>query len=124
MENKNGDKIFTEQKLIVFSIDENYIKPFIVALESFFIFHSKIEYEIVLLYSSIKKKTLSKIIEYAKEKEVRLIIYLIEDEFKDIPTGYHFNSVVFYRLLIPKIFKRLQKSVIYRCRCIILRKYF
>lgn len=109
MENKNGAKIFTEKKLIVFTIDENYIKPFIVALESFFLFNSKIEYEIGLIYSSIKKESLLKIKKYANYKGVKIITYLIDDIFKDFQTGYHFNSVVFYRLLIPKIFQDYKK---------------
>jgi len=109
MENESGVKIITDKKLIVFAIDENYIKPFIVALESFFIFNSKTEYEIGLIYSSIKKKSLLKIKKYAKKKEIKITTYLIDDIFKDISTGYHFNSVVFYRLLIPKIFQDYKK---------------
>lgn len=42
-------------------------------------------------------------------KRISFIIVKIDDIFKDIEVGYHFNSVIFYRLLLPSIFDKYKK---------------
>jgi lipopolysaccharide biosynthesis glycosyltransferase len=100
------------KNLIVFTIDDNYVAPFCVAICSFTQFNNVSDYKIGLLYSELSKKNISKIITYAKELQLEITLHKINDIFKDIPVGYHFNSVIFYRLLIPSIFNNY-KYVLY-----------
>ncbi len=94
---------------IVFTIDENYIEPFIVATQSFMSFHDNSKYTFVLLHSNLKKYHTDKIEKYFYLNNLELIIKKIDDIFTDIVVGYHFNSVIFYRLLIPSLFPKHEK---------------
>ena len=49
-----------KKKLIVFTIDENYIEPFIVAIESFVEHHDMSNYGICLIHSDISDKKIKK----------------------------------------------------------------
>lgn len=97
------------KNLIVFTIDENYLEPFIVAIESFSNFHNVEKYEIALVYSEISKENIEKIRSYFESKKISLVVERIDDPFKSISVGYHFNSVIFYRLLLPSIFNNYEK---------------
>ena len=97
------------KNLIIFTIDENYIEPFIVAIESFSHYHEKSKYAIALVYSDIKNKKIKKIKKYFLSKNLTLITKKINDVFGNIKVDYHFNSVIFYRLLLPSIFSNYKK---------------
>jgi lipopolysaccharide biosynthesis glycosyltransferase len=97
------------KNLIVFTIDENYLEPFIVAIESFSHFHNVKKYDIALVHSDISEDNIEKIIRYVKSKNISIEIVRIEDTFEKISVGYHFNSVIFYRLLLPSIFNNYEK---------------
>lgn len=98
------------KNLIVFATDDNYVMPFCVALYSFTQFHDVSKYKIGLLYFELSDKNISKIIEYTKKLNIELILHKIShkaaDVFKsiDIDAHWHFNSVAFYRFLVPSIF--------------------
>lgn len=98
--------------IIAFTIDENYIEPFIVAIQSFLEFHDNNKYIIILIQSNIKDNSLDKIVTYFKSINLRLIVKEIDDTFQDIQVGYHFNSVIFYRLLLPELFPNY-KTILY-----------
>lgn len=97
------------KRLIVFTIDEKYIEPFIVAVESFSVFHNVEEYEIALVYSDISEDKIIKLKDYMNNKKISFIVRKIKDEFKNITVGYHFNSVIFYRFLLANIFIKYKK---------------
>jgi len=97
------------KNLIVFTIDENYLEPFIVAVQSFVEYHDVGKYEIALVHSSISEKNIQKIKKYMQSHNISFRDIMIEDEFKHIKVYHHFNSVCFYRLLLPKLFKEYEK---------------
>jgi len=97
------------KNLIAFTIDENYLEPFMVAIQSFIEYHDVGKYEIALVRSDISEKYIQKIKRYMQSHNISFRDIIIEDEFKNIKVGYHFNSVIFYRLLLPKIFKEYEK---------------
>ena len=97
------------KKLIVFTIDAKYIEPYVVAIESFTKFHDPKKYEIGLVYSNISEQDIIKIKKYMNNKNISFQIKKIEDNFKDIQVSYHFNSVIFYRLSLAKIFCDYEK---------------
>ncbi len=97
------------KNLIVFTIDERYIEPFVVAIESFSVFNDVNKYEIALVHSCISDQNIKKIKNYMDNRNISFIVVKIDDVFKDIEVGYHFNSVIFYRLLLPSIFDKYKK---------------
>lgn len=97
------------KNLIVFTIDENYLEPFIVAIQSFIEHHNVNDYELALVYSNISEKNILKIKQYMQSQKISFRDILIEDKFTNIKVGYHFHSVIFYRLLLPKIFNDYEK---------------
>jgi lipopolysaccharide biosynthesis glycosyltransferase len=97
------------KNLIVFTIDENYLEPFIVAVQSFKDHHNVSDYELAMVYSDFSQKNIIKIIRYMQSQNISFKHVYIEDKFQNIKTGYHFNSVIFYRLLLPKIFNDYEK---------------
>ena len=96
-------------KKIVFCIDENYIKPLAVALQSFLQHHIARDYEISVLYSNIESSEKYKFINFFEKSSLKIEFIYIDYDFSWIPVGYHFNSVIFFRLLIPSIFKNENK---------------
>lgn len=99
------------KNLIVFSIDDKYIEPFIVAIKSFSLYHEVEKYTIGLIYHKLSKKNIDRISDFSKSINIEINLEKIEDIFVKYKTGYHFNSVIFYRLLIPKIFSKYNKSI-------------
>lgn len=97
------------KNLIVFTIDENYLEPFIVAIESFSHFHNVEKYDLALVHSDISEDNIEKIRSYVKSKNISFVVARIDDTFEKISVGYHFNSVIFYRLLLPSIFNNYEK---------------
>lgn len=97
------------KRLIAFTIDENYLEPFIVAIQSFVEHHNVNDYELALVYSNISEKNIIKIKQYMQSKKISFRHIQIEDKFTNIKVNYHFNSVIFYRLLIPEIFNDYEK---------------
>jgi len=97
------------RNLIVFTIDENYLEPFVVAIKSFTDFHNMDKYEFALVHSNISEKNINKLKKYMNSINVYFNVIKIEDIFKNITVDYHFNSVIFYRLLLPSIFSEKRK---------------
>lgn len=97
------------RNLIVFTIDENYLEPFVVAIKSFSHFHNIDKYEIALVHSNISEQNINKLKKYMNSINICFNVIKIDDIFKNIAVGYHFNSVIFYRLLLPSIFSDKKK---------------
>ncbi len=99
------------KNLVVFSIDDKYVDPFIVAIKSFSYYHESKNYIIGLIHSNLSKKNISKIKSFFKGLCLELDIKKIKDTFTKYKTDYHFNSVIFYRLLIPELFNTYKQSL-------------
>ena len=99
------------KNLIVFSIDDKYVDPFIVAIKSFTYYHKSKDYIIGLIHSNLSKKNIVRIKSFFKGLHLELDIKKIKDTFTKYKTDYHFNSVIFYRLLIPELFKTYKQSL-------------
>lgn len=97
------------KNLVVFTIDDNYVAPFCTAIASFIEHHNTARYLIGLIYADLSENNLEKIRIFFVKNNLELITKQIEDIFQNIYVGYHFNSVIFYRLLIPSIFKKYEK---------------
>lgn len=93
-----------EKKLIVFTVDKNYLIHLAVALSSFFDFHDPKNFELGLLYSDVSEESLDKFLYFCSANQLSVKAHRIEDKFDSIPVGYHFNEVIFYRLLAPELF--------------------
>lgn len=100
------------KNLLVFTIDSNYIQPLFVALRSFIEFHDTSKYTIGILHSNLTDQEIKLTSDYAKSMKIDLITNKINDIFINIEVGYHFNSVIFYRFLIPSVFSN-HKQVLY-----------
>jgi len=98
------------KKLLVFTIDDKYVDPFIVAIKSLSMTNNINNFIIGLVYSKISIKNLEKIRVFFKKLKVDIIFKKIEDIFLKFKIGYHFNSVIFYRLLIPDLFPNYKES--------------
>ncbi|NIA09757.1 MAG: hypothetical protein GWP10_08505 [Nitrospiraceae bacterium] len=97
------------KKLIVFTIDDNYVMPFCAAVASFIDHHNVQNYTIGLIYSTISKKKLDRVRSFFAKNKLELKVKKIKDPFKNIEVSYHFNSVIFYRFLIPSLYKEYRK---------------
>ena len=99
------------KNLLVFSIDNKYVEPFIVAIKSFSLTHDVNKYTVGLLYSNISFRNIKKIESFFYSIDLKIEIIKIEDVFTGFEIKYHFNSVIFYRFLIPEVFKNYEKSI-------------
>lgn len=91
--------------LVAFTIDDNYAAPFCVAIASFAKTNDVRKFLVGLVYSEISKRNLQKIRKFLTKNNIDYIEKRINDQFKQIKVGYHFNSVIFYRLLLPDLFQ-------------------
>lgn len=92
------------KKLLVFTVDNNYLPHLAVALISFLEFHKPDAFEIGLLYSDITDEELEKFMSFFYPTGIKIHPHIIANEFTGISVGYHFNPVIFYRLLAPEFF--------------------
>lgn len=97
------------KNLIIFTIDCNYLQPLIVALQSFISFHDMNKYKIAVLHSNLTNDQEQLLYKYSHANEVEIEIKRIDDIFINFKVDYHFNSVIFYRLLIPSVFSEYEK---------------
>lgn len=92
------------KKLIVFTIDNNYIKHLAVALVSFIESNNPKEFDIGVIYKDIPDFEMNKLKVFFFNQGLIIISHRIKNFLSEIPAGHHFNEVVFYRFLAPEIF--------------------
>ena len=97
------------KKLIVFTVDRNYLPHLATALTSFLDFHRADSFEVGLLYSDISDFELEKFFSYFSLSGLKIYPLIIENKFSDINVGYHFNQIIFYRLLAPELFSEYDR---------------
>lgn len=99
---------------IVFTIDKNYILPLCVALVSLFNSNENENIKVYILSDDIsnedKENIRRSIKKFKREVEFITIDSAIYNDFK---TGHHFTSAIYYRFLIPEIFKNKYEKVLY-----------
>lgn len=96
---KNNEKLN-----IVFAIDEKYLAPLAVALESLCETNIPGDFNVVVIHSGLTKKSQKILIQSFRKKGLSVRCEYIEDEFLGYDVGFHFNSVIFYRLVADKFF--------------------
>lgn len=93
---------------IVFSFDENFILPASIAIKSLLEHKSaNTEYEIFVLYNGLDTKVKRKFEEIAKINWIDID----DNRFKDCPVSDIWNSLVYYRLLIPELLPQYNKII-------------
>lgn len=89
---------------MVFAIDNRYVAPLGVTLESFCETNKAHEYHVTVLFSELSKKNRQSLKRHFETKSLEVSFHKIDDCFKKYDVGYHFNSVIFYRLLAYRLF--------------------
>ena len=93
---------------IVFSFDKNFILPASIAIKSLLEHKSaNTEYEIFVLYNGLDTKVKRKFEEIAKINWIDID----DNRFKDCPVNDIWNSLVYYRLLIPELLPQYNKII-------------
>ena len=99
---------------IVFTIDHNYVLPLCVALVSLFNSNVNENIKVYILSDDLSnddkgniKKSIKK---FKREVEFITIDGTIYSDFK---TGNHFTNAIYFRFLIPEIFKNKYEKVLY-----------
>ncbi|PPD37081.1 MAG: hypothetical protein CTY18_01850 [Methylomonas sp.] len=99
---------------VVFAIDKNYILPLSVALISLLKNNSNKCIEIYVLHDDLTETDQKLIKKCIYSDFVQINFYNIDSSvFDNYKTGYHFTKAIFYRLLIPDIFKNKFDKVLY-----------
>lgn len=96
----------TKKHLLVFTIDANYVPHLATALMSFIDCHSRDlqNFSIGLILRGISEQDAQGLVKFFGEKGLKIVCRHVERFLSDVKVGYHFNEVVFYRLLAPELF--------------------
>ena len=89
---------------IVFTVDNNYLPHLGTALSSFLEHHDPRYVTVGLIYSDIKQNRLDRFRNYFAKRGLETRCHEARNCFESITVGYHFNKVIFYRLLAPELF--------------------
>lgn len=97
-------RMMKSDKLIVFAIDEHYSPHLAVALMSLIRHNEPAEVSIAIIHKNIKSPNLKTIIDFFSARGLSVLTRKVDSFLADISVGYHFNEVIFYRLLAPELF--------------------
>jgi len=103
--------ILKNNALLVFTVDGKYLPHLAVALKSFINCH-KHDFRNVsvgLIFRGIPEKNIQDFINFFGEKGLKIFVREVDSFLSDIKVGYHFNEVIFYRLLAPELFPDYEK---------------
>ena len=105
---------------ICFGIDNNYVEPLLVTLTSIFENKKKdTKIQIYILYHKLDQKNITNIKENSKKYSYRIKFKKIENLKGFKPIGY-LSIASYYRILIPKLFKNINKILYLDCDLIVL----
>lgn len=96
---------------IVFAIDRAYAPPLAAALESFLAHHDPARYRVAILHKALRPRDEARLDGYFGGRGLALEFMRIDRDFSGLPVGYHFNEVIFYRLLIPELFPGIARAL-------------
>jgi lipopolysaccharide biosynthesis glycosyltransferase len=99
----------SKRNLIVYAIDRLYLPHLATALMSFLDHHNPSEFIIGLIYSGIQQNDLAKFVDFFASQGLEIQAHQVCNQFTAIEVGYHFNQVIFYRLLAPELFSEYNR---------------
>lgn len=106
---------------ILVTLDDNYIKPLFIMLESLF-YHEKSPMDIYLFYSNISEDNRKRLHTYIKKRGSRLIpVYVKDDVFQNAPVFRYFTKEMYYRLLCSRLLPETEERVLYLDPDILIR---
>lgn len=106
---------------ILVTLDDNYIKPLWIMLESLFR-HESHPMNIYLFYSNVSAKNRRRLHTYIKKQGSRFIPIFVEDDvFKDAPVFRYFTKEMYYRLLCSRMLPETEERVLYLDPDILIR---
>lgn len=95
--------------ILVFTIDERYLPHLAAALMSFIQHNDPSRVQIGLVHRDIDQSMLDQFVLFFASKDLEIVTRKVENFLGDVPVGYHFNEVIFYRLLAPELFSDYEK---------------
>lgn len=99
---------------VIFTIDKNYVMPLSVTLASLFKNNTDNSLVVYVIHNNLSENDEKKLHEVAKPFSRSLQFIKIESTtFIQFKTGFHFSSAIFFRLLIPELFKDKYNKVLY-----------
>ena len=104
-----------QKKLIVFTVDEKYFPHFFTALRSFVETNDVSQYLIGLIYSGINEGSISELFDYFHQYDLEISAQEVRDKFTEVNVAYHFNHIIFYRLLAPELFGNYERMLYLDC---------
>lgn len=106
---------------ILVTLDDNYIRPLFIMLESLFC-HEKSKMDIYLLYSNVSEGNRRRLHTYIKKQGSRFIpIYVKDDVFQNAPVFRYFTKEMYYRLLCSSLLPKTEERVLYLDPDILIR---
>ncbi len=106
---------------ILVTLDDNYIRPLFIMLESLF-YHEKSRMDIYLLYSNVSEDNRKRLHTYIKKQGSRLIpVYVKDDVFQNAPVFRYFTKEMYYRLLCSRLLPETEDRVLYLDPDILIR---
>lgn len=106
---------------ILVTLDDNYIRPLFLMLESLFC-HEKSPLDIYLLYSNVSKENRRRLHTYIRKQGSRFIPIFVEgDVFQDAPVFRYFTKEMYYRLLCSRLLPETEERVLYLDPDILIR---
>lgn len=106
---------------ILVTLDDNYIRPLFIMLESLF-YHEKGPMVIYLFYSNVSEDNRKRLHTYIKKQGSRLIpIYVKDDVFQNAPVFRYFTKEMYYRLLCSRLLPETEDRVLYLDPDILIR---
>ncbi len=106
---------------ILVTLDDNYIRPLFLMLESLFC-HEKTSLDIYLLYSNVSKENRRRLHTYIRKQGSRFIPIFVEDDvFRDAPVFRYFTKEMYYRLLCSRLLPETEERVLYLDPDILIR---
>lgn len=99
---------------IAFTIDKNYVLPLCVTLTSFYKNNAYDQFKIYVIHDDLTQIDKSIILKSVSNITADIEFIDIDTSvFTRYKTGHHFTKAIFYRLLIPEIFKNRYEKVLY-----------
>lgn len=106
---------------ILVTLDDNYIRPLFLMLESLFC-HEKQPLDIYLFYSNVSKENRRRLSTYIKRQGSRFIPIFVEDNmFQNAPVFRYFTKEMYYRLLCSRLLPETEERVLYLDPDILIR---
>lgn len=106
---------------IVITVDDNYIRPALIMLESLFE-HNKVPVHVYLLHSNVCNKNLERLAAHVRSFDGDFTDIRVDASlFAGAPVNKYFTKEMYYRLLIPRLLPEGESRALYLDPDIIIR---